>query len=280
MFKKRESRKFSFIIALISIVFGLFGLFFSSYQIYAANINAGVLNITFAGDQLFNNINIAPGDEIIKNVTVTNTGTLPHSFSIATSGVTGSLADVLEIEPRINGAAVWTKTLAQIAQNPNSTIIIHSIDPNQSVNVEFVAKLPASVGNSAMNTATSNFSFYFGNESTDTSEPFGTQGQPSMGLTGVSNQLVSSNSGRSQYGFYGAGSTETSADNSGSNPSTPDSGQVNGEKTDVKGIQDEIKQSSFWWWWILLIIILILAFLIYWFYYRRRRKDEEDNKTE
>ena len=167
-FKKQLGLK----IALLSIVIGLVGLVFSSYQIYAANISAGVLNISFDGDQLFSESNLAPGDEVVKDLTVTNTGTLPHSFSIAANGVSGALADVLQIEPRDGALVFWNETLANLGSLPNgSKVIIPSIPAGESRTIQIAAMLPASVGNLYQGESTSSFSFVMGNESTDQPEP-------------------------------------------------------------------------------------------------------------
>lgn len=263
MFKKLFSQKLGFKIALASVVIGLIGLVFSSYQIYAANITAGVLNISFDGNQLFSETNLAPGDEVVKNLTVTNTGTLPHSFSIAANGVSGVLADVLQIEPRDGALVFWNETLANLGSLPNgSKVIIPSIPAGESRTIQIAAILPASVGNLYQGESTSSFSFVMGNESTDQPEPSSNPSPPvTFGTSGSAGVA-----GQGTVGGVAGESAETNDQN------------VTGENDDnILGTSDEGTKGAattardLCFWWIVVLIILVAFLMIYHRYIREER---------
>ena len=263
MFKKLFSQKLGFKIALASVVIGLIGLVFSSYQIYAANISAGVLNISFDGDQLFSETNLAPGDVVVKNLTVTNTGTLPHSFSIAANGVSGVLADVLQIEPRDGALVFWNETLANLGSLPNgSKVIIPSIPAGESRTIQIAAILPASVGNLYQGESTSSFSFVMGNESTDQPElssnpsppvTFGTSGSASIAGQGTVGGVAGEGAETNDQNVTG--------ENDGNILGTSDEG--------TKGATTTARDLCFWW--IVILIILVAFLMIYHRYIREER---------
>jgi hypothetical protein len=265
MFKKLFSQKLGFKIALASVVIGLIGLVFSSYQIYAANISAGVLNISFDGDQLFSESNLAPGDEVVKDLTVTNTGTLPHSFSIAANGVSGALADVLQIEPRDGALVFWNETLANLGSLPNgSKVIIPSIPAGESRTIQIAAMLPASVGNDYQGESTSSFSFVMGNESTDQPEPSSNPSPPISFATSDPGPSIGTTTG---LAVALGGDGEDVDDPS----DTTFAGESSEEKTaeETKGATTIAKDLCFWW--IVMLIILIAFLLIYHRYIREER---------
>lgn len=253
MFKKLFSQKLGFKIALASVAIGLVGLVFSSYQVYAANITAGVLNISFDGDQLFSETNMAPGDVVVKNLTVTNTGTLPHSFSMAASNVTGDLANVIQIEPRENGRAFWNETLSALASLPKeSKVIISSIDPGATRNLQIAAIFPSSVGNNYQNKSVANFSFRFGNESTDQPEPTVNSSPPvALGTTGTG---TTGTTGGTTGGVAGEGvQSEDQVDTSDTGQST-----LGTTGDGAKGATTTARDLCFWW---IVILIILIAFL-------------------
>jgi len=263
MFKKLFSQKLGFKIALASVVIGLIGLVFSSYQIYAANISAGVLNISFDGDQLFSETNLAPGDEVVKSLTVTNTGTLPHSFSIAANGVSGALADVLQIEPRVGAVIPWNETLANLGSLPNgSKVIIQSIPAGESRTIQIAAILPASVGNLYQGESTSSFSFVMGNESTDQPEPSSNPSPPvTLGTSGSA-----SIAGQETIGGVAGESIETNDQN----VTEENDGNILGISDEgTKGVATIARDLCFWW--IVVLIILIAFLMIYHRYIKEER---------
>lgn len=262
MFKKLFSQKLGFKIALASVVIGLIGLVFSSYQIYAANITAGVLNISFDGDQLFSETNLAPGDVVVKNLTVTNTGTLPHSFSIAANGVSGVLADVLQIEPRDGALVFWNETLANLGSLPNgSKVIIPSIPAGESRTIQIAAILPASVGNLYQGESTSSFSFVMGNESTDQPEPSSNSSPPVTFGTSGSAGVV----GQGAVGGVAGESAETNDQNAtGEN----DDNILGTSDEGTKGAATTARDLCFWW---MVVLIILVAFLMI---YHRYIKEE------
>lgn len=258
-FKKQLGLK----IALLSIVIGLVGLVFSSYQIYAANISAGVLNISFDGDQLFSETNLAPGDVVVKNLTVTNTGTLPHSFSIAANGVSGVLADVLQIEPRDGALVFWNETLANLGSLPNgSKVIIPSIPAGESRTIQIAAILPASVGNLYQGESTSSFSFVMGNESTDQPEPSSNPSPPvtfgTSGSAGVAGQGTVG-------GVAGEGAETNDQNATGEN----DDNILGTSDEGTKGAATTARDLCFWW--IVVLIILVAFLMIYHRYIKEER---------
>ena len=263
MFKKLFSQKLGFKIALASVVIGLIGLVFSSYQIYAANISAGVLNISFDGDQLFSETNLAPGDVVVKNLTVTNTGTLPHSFSIAANGVSGVLADVLQIEPRDGALVFWNETLANLGSLPNgSKVIIPSIPAGESRTIQIAAILPASVGNLYQGESTSSFSFVMGNESTDQPEPSSNPSPPvTFGTSGSAGVA-----GQGTVGGVAGESAETNDQNAtGEN----DDNILGTSDEGTKGAATTARDLCFWW--IVILIILVAFLMIYHRYIKEER---------
>lgn len=146
---------------------------FNTAPVFARSIDAGNLHIEYEGNEaLFNETNIYPGWQTTKTLNVKNTGKVSHSLSIAVHGSLGDLADVLLIEPlREDGTLIWSKSLANVAQSPNSSIILHSINPGETKQITLRAKLLASAGNEYQNSSTFAFDFIVGNESTDAKEP-------------------------------------------------------------------------------------------------------------
>jgi len=261
MLKNIIRRKIGLVIALVSITIGFTGLVYSSYKTYAANLNAGPLTISYAGDQLFNESNIKPGDVIVKDLSVKNNGTLPHSFSMSASNVTGNLASVLQIEPRENGLVFWNETLANLASLPNgSKVVIGSIDPGATRNLQIAAIFPGSAGNDYQDKSVVNFSFSFGNESTDTPE-----GNPSPppGIT-FGQRVLSAIT----YNPPAAGTTGDQGV-TGQPGTTGTGGAVAGAESDTRGATAEAKSLCFWW--LVMLIILIIALVLYHRYIKEER---------
>lgn len=226
------------VLAFISVLIGLIlGLNHSPF-IEAKTIAAGVLKIEYPDTgALFSASNLAPGYEETKTLKVTNLGTLPHSFSIAVSGTPGILADVLEIEPKINSSVVWTKTIANIAKFPQSDLIISSIAPGSQISIDITARLPLNVGNAYQGQVTSAFDFVLGNESTDQPEPGPTPIVPSGPI------------------IIPAVTGPTPVAPTVTPPSvTPPKGEKKGvaEEGQAKGVEEHL----FCWWWLILSIIL------------------------
>ena len=260
MLKNIIRRKIGLVIALVSITIGFTGLVYSSYKTYAANLNAGPLTISYAGDQLFNESNIKPGDVIVKDLSVKNNGTLPHSFSMSASNVTGNLASVLQIEPRENGLVFWNETLANLASLPNgSKVVIGSIDPGATRNLQIAAIFPGSAGNDYQDKSVVNFSFSFGNESTDTPE-----GNPSPppGIT-FGQRVLSAIT----YNPPAAGTTGDQGVTG--QPGTTGGETVAGAESGARGATTEAKSLCFWW--LVILIILIVSLVLYHRYIKEER---------
>jgi len=253
--KKTFTRKIGLAIALTSVTIGLLGMVFVSYKTYAANLVAGPLTITYAGTQLFSEANIAPGSVIVKDLSVTNNGTLPHSFSISTSNVSGNLATVIQIEPRDGGAAIWNRTLSQLASLPNGTLeIIPAIAPGATKNIQIAAIFPASSGNDLQGQEVANFNFNMGTQSTDAAEPSQYTNSPNLSLGQRVRTAITYNP-----------TAPNESDNSISTSATSGStGAVAGASTEgeAKGAATTAA-TELCFWWIAALAILIITLVIY-----------------
>jgi hypothetical protein len=240
---KMKYLKLLFVLGLITAFVLGFGSFANNTK--AANQTAGVLAISYPGDTLFSASNIAPGYSEVKTITVKNNGLVPHSFSIAATGATGPLAEVLHIEPRVLGFPVWNKTLANIAKSPDSNVVIGSIAPGGTATVDLAAILPSGVANDYQSASTTTFSFVMGNESTDQPEPNPTH----TVLTSASN----TSAGVSVQ--QAAGNQEVTADTVNNNtvvsPETASTGQT-------AGVETSAKAPCYWWWMLLAIYAVFL----------------------
>lgn len=264
--KTFSKKSLSFKILVLSLVLGAMGFLYSSYQVYAANIFAGVLQIEYEGSgALFNETNIAPGFSTTKVVKVTNTGQVPHSFSIAVDKTLGPLADVLHIKARYDGADVWDKTITEIAKYDQSEPIIGSLSSGASKDVEFIAYLPDSVGNDYMGTSTFAFDFVMGNESTDQTEPTDNPSPPvALETTGTGT------TGGAVRGATGGavGESEQPGDQQGENVGDEENILGTSDK-EVEGATTTARDLCFWW--IVILIILVAFLMIYHRYIREER---------
>lgn len=239
----------------------MFGVFNSILSAEAASINVGVLNIDYPGSpgSLFNVTNIVPGYSETKALAVTNNGNVPHSFSIAVSGTLGSLADAIVIEPKVLGVIVWSKKISEIIKYPDSNVIIGSIAPGGTANVDITASLPLSSGNSYQGLSTLPFNFLVGNEITDTKEP-------SVGIGGTSGGVIQRVAGRIRSLVIGS-------NNSGSVPpvvaplsnATEGDQSATGESTNGKaaGVSTSSETNCFWWWLLSILLVIITAICRY-----------------
>ncbi len=249
---KLFKKNYLLLIAIFSVALGLALTTGNALKIYAETVNAGVLKIEYAGSgPLFNETNIYPGFEITKTVTVTNQGTLPHSFSIATQNTLGPLADVLVIEPSVLGSPVWSKTISDIKSSPDSDVIIGSIAPGGVADVDIRAYLPESVGNEHMGTSTFSFDFLMGNESTDTAEP--EEGGDVAVTTDFNSTNVNSSTG-----------TGLNTEEEGDKPIDEVALKVNkDDEGEALGAETEDRTVCFWWWVLLAAFALTLILLGY-----------------
>jgi len=252
--KTFSKKSLSFKVLALSLALGAIGFLYSSYQVYAANIFAGVLQIEYEGSgALFNETNIAPGFSTTKIVKVTNTGQVPHSFSIAVDKTLGPLADVLRIRARYDGADIWDKTIAEIAKYDQSEPIIGSLSPGVSKDVELTAYLPESVGNSYMGTSTFAFDFVMGNESTDQPEP-------------VENPSPPATLGTTDTGTTGGATRGATGGVAGEGEQPGDQREIAVDGDNVLGTLDEevegattvVRDLCFWW---IVVLIILVAFL-------------------
>jgi len=130
-----------------------------------ATLPPGPLIITYDGDgPIFSELNVAPGAEYTKTLTVTNNGTVDHSFAIATTNVTGELADHIYIEPELYGIQLWSLTVDQLSKIPTeSQTILPVINPADSVTINLKARFDQSE-TSELADKTVSFDFIFGTQ--------------------------------------------------------------------------------------------------------------------
>ena len=247
---------------------------------YAATVTAGVLEISYPGDSsLFSETNIYPGFNLVKTVSVKNTGKVAHSFSIAVSGTLGNLANVLQLEPRNfdTGIPIWNKTISNLAKAPNSDVILGSIAPGQTKQVNIAAILPESVGNEYQDTSTFSFDFVAGNESTDQKEPDGnsnnnsnTNSDPTSNSNSNSKILASIRNvfafGTNSNSNSGNGNSNSSLTNENTNAIAVDLDLNQGE---AAGATTDNSKICFWWW--ILWAVMALFLIIYGYFIRKRR---------
>jgi len=246
-------KKTGYLIASVSVCIGLLGLIFSVIGTRAATLTPGPLSISYAGDQLFNETNIEPGDVFIKDISITNTGTLPHSFSMSAGNVSGNLANVIQIEPRDGGSAIWNETLANLAAIPNgSKVVIASIGPKSTKNLQIAAIFPSASGNEFQGQSSANFSFIFGNESTDKAE---LSSFTSLRPRSLGQSIISAIT-------YNPPSEDTSQ-------AQPDQTNSNSDGT-AKGTTTVVKELCFWW--LVALVILIISLILYYRYNKGREK--------
>ena len=255
-------------VSAIALIFLIAITFFVS-KAYAATTQAGALEITYPGSgALFNETNIAPGFEVVKTVSVKNTGRVAHSFSIAVYGQLGVLANVLQIEPRNfeTGVPIWNKTIRDIAKAPDSNVILGSIAPGETRQVKIAAILPESVGNEYQNTETFSFDFVVGNESTDPSES--NQNSNTNSDNNISTDLRSifafgSNSNINRNSAYGNGNSNGNSNTSlaNENSNTADTvTNIDNNQGKAAGATTTSEKICFWWWilWAIAAIFLIV----------------------
>ena len=170
------------LIYILVALLGIIGLVRYAHRVNAENLNAGPLNIAFTGvGAMFTQSDMAPGDVVDKEVTVTNNGTVNHSFAIATTNVTGELKDALYIKPAVNGSEVWSKSVSELdnPSDPGQTVI-SDIAPGNAVVVNLKAEFNPASGNDYQGKSV-NFDFVFG---TQEAEPTPTPSPTGGGVSG------------------------------------------------------------------------------------------------
>jgi len=240
----------------------IFCLFFASANFVSAQtLDAGKLRIEYDGTgALFNETNIVPGFEAVKTITITNTGNVAHSFSIAVLGQLGKLAEVLQIEPRNfeTGTPIWNKTVQNIAKAPDSDVILGSIASGQVRKVNIAAILPSEVGNDYQATSTFAFDFVIGNESTDLSEATTDQNNNtgstvrSIDIKNIVTIARNTNTSIAVAPVIADANVPVANENAVALTSLNEQGGVAGASTENKNI-------CFWWWILLIILAVILT---------------------
>ena len=160
MYKKTKS---SSLVAIISAAIGLVGLAAFTIGARADNLSAGPLTISYAGTgPIFSEVAIAPGATFNKDITVTNNGTVSHSFALAAKNVSGVLSDKIYLEPI--GGEPWKMSIKALSEIPEvSKTVISSIAPGQSAAVTLKAEFDESADNNYQDKNVS-FDLVFGSQ--------------------------------------------------------------------------------------------------------------------
>jgi len=239
MFKK--------ILITFSLVFGLIGLVSFAHTVNAASLTAGPLNISYDGTgPIFSESNVSPGGSYTKDITVTNNGTVSHSFALATTNVTGDLSGQMYIEPTVNGSSVWKTSIYELDNLPTeSKTVVSSIAPGDSVTVTLKAMLDEMSGDSYQDKNVS-FDLVFGTEEAEPSagsSPTGDAGGTTGGFAGLTT--------------LGAGDAGTAGELPSATPSASPSATPEGGE--VLGAQNETDHGFRWEFLLIVPVIGILA---------------------
>jgi len=257
MFKKifGNLKKFRLLIYILIALMGVGGLLGYVRKVNAANVNAGPLNVAFTGvGAMFTQSDMAPGDVVDKEVTVTNNGTVNHSFAIATKNVTGELKDALYIKPVVNGSEVWSKSVSELANLPTeSQTVINDIAPGNVAVVNLKAEFDPASGNDYQGKSV-NFNFVFGTQEAEpTPTPSVTGGGVSAaGTTGTG--LLARFRG-TRVATVGGASATASATETASVTATAGA-NVTTQGGEVKGAQTEAGEN-----WILWVIAPLISLI-------------------
>jgi len=109
-------------LAFLSFVLGILG--FTSY-VSAQTKTAGPISVSYDGDgAIFSASNMAPGGVATNDITVRNNGSESHNFAVATTNVTGELADRVLLSSTIDGQLIWAKSIAQLSAFPDDGVVI------------------------------------------------------------------------------------------------------------------------------------------------------------
>lgn len=146
----------------------LIGLLTFATPARAASVVSGPLTITYDGSgSVFSESGLAPGQTVSKNLSVQNSGTVAHSFAIATKNVTGDLANSIYIEPVYAGSKVFSKTIQELSSlSSESQRIVDSIPAGTTVSVDLAARFDTGGGNTLQNQTVS-FDMVFGTEESE-----------------------------------------------------------------------------------------------------------------
>ncbi len=139
------------VILVSSLVLGAIGLI-TSARASAAVSSAGPLQLSYSSDKIFLENGVAPGNIVNKELTLTNYGKIPHTFSLSTKNVTGPLKDVIYLSPIVDGKEVWKESIDNLAKLPDgSKRVIDSLASNESIALTLRANMADSAGNEFQN---------------------------------------------------------------------------------------------------------------------------------
>ncbi len=157
----------------------------------AETITTGPLSVEYSGSgPIFSEPDLAPGDMFVKQLSVTNNGTIPHNFAIATTNVSGDLSDKINIVPELYSVELWSETILSLSQLPEqSKEVIQSIAPGETVAVNLIAKFDSKYGNE-LQKKTATFDIVVGSEQAEPSAT-GSPTDSAMGTGTVASTTIS-----------------------------------------------------------------------------------------
>ncbi len=181
-------------------------------------INTGPLSIEYEGSgPVFSQPNIAPGGEFVKTLSITNNGSVNHSFAMATTNINGDLGDSIRLAPKIHGVEVWAMTITELSNIPEqSKTVVPLILPDETVSVDLIARFDSSSGNDLQGKQI-NFDFIFGTQEAEPSvgADSGTTGTGGATFTTLEGGLLGVSAPTPEGLASAVGSPTTTADDGG-----------------------------------------------------------------
>lgn len=153
-------------LAILSLLFGFFLVFSYVQRVDADSATSRFLTISYDwSGPIFSEVSFAPGSSVKKTVEVTNNGSEPHSFSIATKNVRGEVSKKMLLSVYVDGEEKLSKTIHDLIQTTSdqSYLIYSGIPSGGSISADFNVLFLADTGNEYQNKQVS-FDFVFGSE--------------------------------------------------------------------------------------------------------------------
>lgn len=260
-------QKFTSVLLALTFLIGAISTVNFAFKTNAASQTAGDLTIEYPGSgALFNALNITPGYEEVKTITVTNNGAISHNFSLALSGAIGELGQVIQFEPRNfdTKVPIWNHTLSEIVAQEDGFVIFNPINSGETIKFDLVAILPASVGNEYQGKTVTTFGIIFGVDSSfesliipvfdSTDEETG--GMTTSGTTGTAPLTY----GGRRIGLVGPSGTGVGQITEPTVEQPQETGVLD-EQAETKG--EETENKIWCYWWLILLIILAVFLIVY-----------------
>ncbi len=225
----------------------------------AYSSTTGNLKVEFSGDPpLFNEENWKPGDEINKEVTITNLsstnsqdlGIVALEKIVTPASGSMNLAQVLNITVKYNSFILYEDSLADLYEQ--GEVYLTTLAPLVSINLDLIINMNEDADNEYQGLNTE-FDFSIG--FTEVSAPIPTGG-PDIGVPFLAPTFLGTVIG----GILGEGIGELT-------PPDIDEGEIKGEKEgkEEAGVEEESEEILCFWWWVLLLSMLVLLLLYYYY---------------